>query len=220
MVGCSRGGRCEDSVNSVENAVAYMLAERGGALSKTNEVVHKHIDMGNRAGVKEEWRVEIRGWMAGREHERSERGTSTLPSGDQQINQGGDQQIPQREHDYSKCGTGTLPGGDQWITRGGDQQIPECVDGAMPILECVDGTLPMLECDVGTLPDWLGGRGPGIMDGSHGLHAMGQQRSILSSAIICEVSCGFRNSTKSGRRVGPPLGQGQGDSKEWSFIVI
>ena len=91
MVGCISGGRCEDLVNSVENAAVYMLAERGGALSMTNEVIHEHINMGDRARVKEEWRLEIGGWTAGREHERSECGTGALPGGDQQITQGGDQ---------------------------------------------------------------------------------------------------------------------------------
>ena len=32
------------------------LAERGGSLSKTNEVVYEHINMGDWAGVEEEWR--------------------------------------------------------------------------------------------------------------------------------------------------------------------
>ena len=72
-------------INSMENAAVDMLAQRGGSLSKTNEVIYEHIDMGDWAGVEEEWRLEIGGQMTRREHKCSEHGTSALPSGDQQI---------------------------------------------------------------------------------------------------------------------------------------
>ena len=94
-----------------------MLAERWGTLSKTNEVIDKHIDMGDWAGVKEEWRLEIRGQMARGEHKRSERGTGALPGRDQWISQGGDQRIPRMGHGCPKQG-------DQRISHGGDQWIP------------------------------------------------------------------------------------------------
>ena len=91
------------------------MAERGGTLSKTNKVISKHIDMGDWTRVEEEWRVEIRGWVARREHEGCKHGTSALPGGDQWIpHGGGDQQIPHG-------------GGDQWIPCGGDQWIPMVV---------------------------------------------------------------------------------------------
>ena len=72
-------------IDSVENAVADMLAERGGTLSKTNEVIYERIKISDRAGVEEEWRSESGGWTARGEHEHSEHGTGTLPSGDQRI---------------------------------------------------------------------------------------------------------------------------------------
>ena len=68
-IGCGSSGRGKAMVNSVENAAADMLAERGGTLSKrTNEVIYEHIDMGDRAGVEKEWRLEIGGRTARREH--------------------------------------------------------------------------------------------------------------------------------------------------------
>ena len=84
-VGCGSSGRGKDTINSMENAAVDMLAERWGTLSKTNEVVNEHIDMGNQARVEEEWRLEIGGQMASWEHERSEHGTGTPPGGDQRI---------------------------------------------------------------------------------------------------------------------------------------
>ena len=86
VVGCGSGGRGKDMVNSMENAVGDMLAERWGTLSKTNEVIDEHIDMGNWAGVEKEWRSEeVGGRTARGEHKCSKHGTSALPSGDQQI---------------------------------------------------------------------------------------------------------------------------------------
>ena len=85
MVGSSSGGRGKDTIDSMENALADMLAQRGAALSKTNEGIDEHISMGDWARVEEEWWSEIRGWTTRREHEHSECGTGTLPSGDQQI---------------------------------------------------------------------------------------------------------------------------------------
>ena len=86
VVGCGSSGRGKDTVNSMENAAADMLAERWGTLSKTNEVIYEHIDMGNWAGVEKEWRSEeVGGRTARGEHKCSKHGTSALPSGDQQI---------------------------------------------------------------------------------------------------------------------------------------
>ena len=72
-------------IDSMEDAAVHMLAQRGRALSHPNKVINEHIDVGDWAGVEEEWWSEIRGWTTRREHEHSECGTGTLPSGDQQI---------------------------------------------------------------------------------------------------------------------------------------
>ena len=40
-------------IDSVEDALAHMLAQRGRALSHPNEVINENIDVGHWAGVEE-----------------------------------------------------------------------------------------------------------------------------------------------------------------------
>ena len=55
-------------INSMEDAVVYMLAQRGRALSHPNKVINEHINMGHQARVEEERWLEIRGQTTGVEH--------------------------------------------------------------------------------------------------------------------------------------------------------
>ena len=92
---------------------------------------------------------------------------------------------------------GTRPSGrhvddalPMWEHDDGALPIVERVDGALPMWEHDDGTLPIVDHDVSALPNGLGQQGPGIMRGSHWLHAMGQQ-GRLNEAVIRNVGCGL-----------------------------